>query len=81
MPEEYVRYKGIGSSPQCEINKKLLDLRNMIVEPNKGHFIPELSQDYNPRTGMLESDNSRPVRMFETGSNPEYVAKKWIIKD
>ena len=78
---EYVRYKGMGLS-QCEINKRLQELHDRIIEPNKGHFIPELSPDYNPRTGMLESDNSRPVRMFDIGSSPNKpVATKWIIKD
>jgi hypothetical protein len=51
--KEYVRYLGTGSLPQCEKNKRLLDLQNKIIEPNKGNFIPELSPNWNPKTGCL----------------------------
>ena len=30
--KEYVRYLGIGSLPQCEKNKRLLELQNMVIE-------------------------------------------------
>jgi hypothetical protein len=77
-----VRYLGIGSLPQCEKNKRLIDLQSKIIEPNAGNFIPQLSPDYNPRTGMLESDNSRPVGFISSDSSSNNrIASKWIIKD
>jgi hypothetical protein len=80
--EEYVKYLGIGSLPQCEKNERLLDLQDKIVEPNTGNFIPELSPDYNPSTGRLESDSHKPVRMISNDSaNAGIIATKWIIRD
>ncbi len=78
----YLRYRGIGSLSQCEINRRLQEVRDKIIEPNRSNFIPELSPDWNPNTGTLETE-SRPVGMIDTGSNsnPSYIAKKWIIKD
>ena len=79
--KEYVKYLGIGSLPQCEKNKRLLDLQSRIIEPNKGNFLPELSPNWNPKTGMLESDNSKPVGMISSdSSNAGRIATKWIIK-
>jgi hypothetical protein len=81
---EYVKYLGTSSLPQCEKNKRLLDLQSKVIEPNKGNFIPELSPDYNPRTGMLEFDNSRPVGLISSSndsSSNNRIASKWIIKD
>ena len=79
---EHLKYLASGSPTQCEVNKKLLDLQNMIVEPNKGNFIPELSPNFNPNTGRLEMDSRRPVGMIDNNnSKPSYIAKKWIIKD
>ena len=78
---EYVKYLGTDSLTQYEKNKRLLDLQNKIIEPNRGNFIPELSPDYNPNTGILET-NYRPVRMTSTDSaNAGRIATKWIIKD
>lgn len=75
-----VKYLGIGSLPQCEKNKRLLELQNMIIEPNAGHFLPELSPDYNPKTGLLESD-SKPVGMIKSDpSTAGKIATKWNIK-
>jgi hypothetical protein len=80
--KEYVKYLGVGSLPQCEKNKRLLELQNRIIEPNKGNFILELSPDYNPNTGMLEASGFRPVRVFDDNSaNAGRVATKWVIKD
>jgi hypothetical protein len=80
--KEYVRYLGTGSLPQCEKNKRLLDLQSKVIEPNKGNFIPELSPNWNPKTGMLESDNIRPVGLISSdSSNSNKIASKWIIKD
>ena len=79
---EHLKYLASGSSPPCEINKKLLDLQSMIVEPNKGNFIPELSPNYNPNTGRIEIDGNRPVGMVNNDSaNKGRIASKWIIKD
>jgi hypothetical protein len=77
----YVKYLGIGSLPQCEKNKRLIDLQSKIIEPNRGNFIPELSPNWNPKTGMLESDNIKPVGMISSDSSNNKIASKWIIKD
>ena len=45
---EYVKYRSVSSPSQSEINKRLLEVQNRVVEPNRGDFIPELSPDYNP---------------------------------
>ena len=74
------RMKGITKMPQCEMNRRALALQDMIIPPNKGNFIPELSPNYNPNTGMIET-NSRPVRMYETGSGQRPIATKWTVKD
>jgi hypothetical protein len=79
--EGKVRYYTPGSLPPCEVNKKLLDLQNMIIGPNKGDFIPGLSPNYNPNTGRLEI-NDRHVGMIDIHSaNKGRIATKWIIKD
>jgi hypothetical protein len=81
MTSERVRYLGIDSLSQCEENERLIDLQNKIIQPNRGNFIPELSPDYNPNTGMVET-NYRPVRMIEDDpANKGIIAKKWIVKD
>jgi hypothetical protein len=79
---EHLKCLASGSLPQCEINKKIKELHDKIIPPNPSNFIPELSPNWNPNTGRLESDNRRPVRMFDLGSsNTGHIAKKWIIKD
>jgi hypothetical protein len=56
-------------------------LNNDNNRSRKGDFIPELSPNYNPHTGMMET-NDRPVRMINTDSaNAGVIAKKWIIKN
>ena len=76
------RIKGITKMPQCEINRRAQELQDMIIPPNPSNFFPELSPQYNPKTGMLETDSSRPVGMISTDStNTGRIATKWIIKD
>ena len=74
------RIKGITKMPQCEINRRVQELHDWIIPPNPSNFIPELSPNYNPNTGVVES-NSRPVRMFESDSGPPRLATRWNIKD
>ena len=74
--EEFVKYKGTRPC-DVELSKSIED---KVLGENPGHVIPELSPNYDFRTGMIES-NSRPVGMFEPSDKPGIVAKKWIVKD
>ena len=51
--------------PPCELNKRMQEVHDMIIPPNPSNFFPELSPDWNPKTGTLESNN-RPVGMIST---------------
>lgn len=67
--------------PPCEQNRIMQELHDRIIPPYSSNFIPEASPNWNPNTGMLES-NSRPVRMFEpnTNSSGPTTAFKFDIK-
>ena len=75
---EIVKYNDVPSP--CD-REKYESIRDKVIDKGPSNFIPELSPDYNPKTGMIESDSIRPVRMFDLDSNSGMIAKKWIIKE
>jgi hypothetical protein len=54
--------------PGCKKPVSLDDIQKKVFGETPGNVIIELSPDYNPNTGRLET-NGRPVGMFESNSS------------
>lgn len=64
----------------CEQSKMMQTIRDSVIPSAPSNYFPELSPNWNPNSGMLESD-SRPVGLYGTESNSGRIANKWMIKD
>lgn len=54
-------------------------IRDRIIDQGPSNYIPEISPNYNPNSGMMEY-NSKPVGLYGTesaGTRP--LATKWTI--
>jgi len=73
---ELIKYKGTRPCP----DEVMRTIHDKVIDQGQSNFIPEISPNYNPNTGRLES-NSKPVGLYGTESGNRPLATKWTIKE